>query len=522
MKSARGVLFSSFSLWVVGAAFCLYYLSPLVIPGKAKPIKFGIDLVGGTYISLIVDTDKAVEDALFGRLQSLKIGLKQEGLAASEKTKIEKNELVVTFATADEARQAALFVREDDAQLNLSQAGATIRLSLKLQEETALKRWAVESNIHVLRNRLDKFSVSEITIAAQGEKNIIIELPDVDDPEKAKAMIGKAAMLEIAVVEAEGMSEEDILEKYDDELPDGFRIVPGKTKRGHEESRRYYLMPTHTEITGKLLKDAHPEFGQYGNMVVAFEFSNEGGKRFYDLTRQNVSRLLAVMLDNEVISAAVINEPIGSKGQISSDHFTPESAKELADLLKSGAYVAPVHFDEERTVGPALGAQAIKQGALSCIVGLVLLFFFCVIYYKIPGFFAFITLVYNLLLTLVIFGYFGGTLTLPGIAGLVLTLGMAIDASILIFEKIKEELTKGVTLKSAIDAGFAGSLVVILDANITHFIMDVVLYKFGTGPVQGFALTMIVGIITTLITGLFFLRTLLNFVLSFGVKKMRF
>jgi preprotein translocase subunit SecD len=524
MTSARRLLFSTFSLWIIGAAWCVYYLSPLVIPGSAaKPIKFGIDLVGGTYISLIVDTEKAVEDALFERVQMIKAGLKRANMQEPTSVAFEKGEAVLTFAATDGAREASQFIKElSTSEIKQSQSGAVVRLALSTVEETRIKHWAVESNIHVLRNRLDKFSVSEITIAAQGEKNIIIELPNVDDPEKAKAMIGKAAMLEMVLVEAEGRSPEEILEKYDGELPADMRILPLHVKRGFEQERVYYLVPKHAEITGKLLRNANPAFGQYGKMVVEFEFSDEGGRLFYELTSPNVGREIAAILDNEVISAPRVSEPIRKKGNITSDSFTADSAKELADLLKSGSYVAPVSFDEERTVGPSLGAQAIRQGALSCLVGLILLFLFSIIYYKIPGLLAFITLLYNLLLTLVIFSYFGGTLTLPGIAGLVLTLGMAIDASILIYEKIKEDLRRGITIRQAIDNGFAGSLVVILDANITHFIMDVVLYKFGTGAVQGFALTMIVGIVTTLITGLFFLKAFFNFVFNCGVKSMKF
>ncbi len=524
--AGRRLLFSGFSLWVLGAILGLYYLSPLVIPGAVKPIKFGIDLVGGTYISLVVDTDKAVEDTLFERADSIKNELKQAQLGiptSPARYEKEKKEIALTFADTTQAREAAQFLRDSRSSVKATQSENFVYLSLPSQEEKNIKRWAVESNIHVLQNRLDKFAVSEVTIAAQGEKNIIIELPNVDDPEKAKAMIGKAAVLEFIVVEATGMSPEDIIEQYDGELPRGMRIIPGKTRRGYEDGRMYYLVSEHADVTGRLLRDARPEFGDMGKILVGFEFSPEGGKKFYELTSHNVGRLLSVVLDSEVISAATIREAIRNRGSISSDSFTSEEAKELADLLKSGAYVAPVKFDEERTVGPSLGAQAIRQGTTACLVGLALLFIFSVLYYKIPGLFAFVTLLYNLLLILLALSWFGGTLTLPGIAGLILTLGMAIDSSILIYERIKEELRNGVALQRAIEEGFAGALVVILDANITTFIMGVVLFKFGTGPVQGFAITLMVGILTTLITGLFFLRSIFNFTLrGMGVQKMKF
>jgi preprotein translocase subunit SecD len=524
--TGRRLLFSSFSLWMLGAVFALYYLSPLVIPGAPKPIKFGIDLVGGTYISLIVDTDKAIEDTLFERAESVREELKSAKLAVPTKEMRydkEKKEMILSFASTQDAREAAQFLRDSRSSVKATQAENLVSLSLSSQEQADIRRWAVESNIHVLQNRLDKFAVSEITIAAQGEKNIIVELPNIDDPEKAKAMIGKAAVLEFVLVKAVGMSPEDITEQFDGALPHDTRIVSAKTRRGYEEGRMFYLVSRHADVTGRLLRDARPEFGEMGKVLVGFEFSPEGGKKFYELTSRNVGKTLAVVLDNEIISAATIREAIRNRGSISSDTFTDQEARELADLLKSGAYVAPVKFDEERTVGPSLGAQAIRQGTLACLVGLALLFLFSVLYYKIPGFFAFVTLLYNLLLILLAFAWFGGTLTLPGIAGLILTLGMAIDSSILIYERIKEELRGGSTLQKAIESGFSGALVVILDANITTFIMGVVLFKFGTGPVQGFAITLMIGIATTLITGLFFLRSIFSFFVGgMGVQKMKF
>ncbi len=518
----RRLTSSSFTFWIIGLLASLYYLYPLIVPNSPiKPLKFGIDLVGGTYISLIVDTDRAVEDSLFDRLQAIKSELKQAGIEAP-KADIQNKEITLTFPDYATAVEALSKMRVAELGLKQQQSNNVVKLVFNNAEEKRIKHWAVESNIRVLENRLNKFAVSEITVAQQGEKNIIIELPNVDDPAKAKAMIGKAAILEFKLVEAEGSSEQDILDKYDGELPEGTIIIPGKGKAGYGE-REYYLVQKFSEITGKLLRDAFPDFGQYGRIAVGFQFTPEGGKKFYELTSKNIRKPLAIVLDNEVISAPRIDAGIKDRGQITSDHFTSETAKELADLLKSGAYVAPVKFDEERTVGPSLGAQAIKQGTLACLVGLLLLFIFSILYYKIPGLFAFITLLYNLILILVILGYFRGTLTLPGIAGLVLTLGMAIDSSILIYEKIKEELRHGVTLQKAIEAGFSGALVVILDANITTFIMGVVLFYFGTGPVQGFAITLMVGIITTLITGLFFLRSMFNFATkTLGVQTLKF
>ncbi len=522
MQKSQSILLSPFIFWLVGAAACLWYLSPLFITSnRPMPLRFGVDLVGGTYISLIVDTDKAIEDAIYERAQSLKDELARAQIEAPTFIKADKKKATLTFPNAAAARAAASFIKDRERSLTVEQQQETISLAFTTAEENFIKHAAIEGDIHVLESRLNKFSVSEVTVAAQGERNILVELPNIQDPEKAKSMIGKTAMLEFALVQATGNSPEEILEQYGDVMPEGMRILPGR--RGSDESR-YYLLPKHVEVSGKMLRNAKPGIGQYGDIAVDFELNPEGGRRFKEISRKNIGKQLAIVLDNEVISAPVLQSEIGATGQITGGGrgFALEQAKDLSDLLKSGAYAAPVRFDEERTIGPALGAQAIRQGIIACLVGLGLLFLFCVGYYKIPGLFAFITLIYNLLLTLVLFSYFGGTLTLPGIAGLVLTLGMAIDASILIYERIKDELRHGTAFRQAVDVGFKGALSVILDANATHFIMDVVLFKFGSGPIQGFALTMIVGIVTTLITGLFFLRSIFNFTQRIGVQTLKF
>jgi len=226
-------------------------------------------------------------------------------------------------------------------------------------------------------------------------------------------------------------------------------------------------------------------------------------------------------LDSEVISAPRIESAIRGSGEITGN-FTTDSARTLALLLKSGSFVAPVTFEEERQIGPSLGQESIRQGLTSCLIGLGLLLFFSLFYYNLSGFFAFFALVYNLILVLLGISWLKATLTLPGIAGMVLTVGMAIDASILIFERIKEELSQGVALKKAVELGFSGAMKVILDANITTFIVGIVLYRFGVGPIQGFAVTMMLGIIATLVTTLFFLRSLFKFMLNnFDIQKLR-
>lgn len=513
--SARRLFFSSFSFWIVLVGIGLYYLLPL-----RESLRFGIDLVGGTYITLEVQTDKAVESELANKMQGLLRTLKTSKKIKPSNSVVENSAIAMTFDNAGERNDAAIVIKEKERELEHLVDGNTLKLNLPERRVQRIKEDAVSRNIEVLRTRLDKMSVAEITIAAQGERNIIVELPDVSDPQQAKAMIGKAAVLEFKLVDQVGRTEEDILYELDGELPGDMEILPGREENG--EASEYYLVQKYSDITGDLLKDARPNIdNQTSQVVVSFEFTPEGGEKFYNLTKANIKKRLAVVLDGVIITAPTIQSAIRTSGQISGQRSMAE-AKELSLLLKSGSFVAPVTFEEERQIGPSLGAESIRKGLLSCLVGLGLLLLFSFFYYSWSGFLAFMALVYNLLLVLLGLAWLKATLTLPGIAGMVLTIGMAIDASVLIYERIKEELAAGLTVKKAVNVGFSDAMVVILDANITTFIVGVVLYKFGTGPIQGFAVTMMLGILATLVTGLFFLRSLFNVVLDiFSVQKLK-
>lgn len=523
--SLQRVFTSPFMAWVIGAVVLFFYLftfvgfRPALRPDR---INFGIDLVGGTYITLEVHTDKAVETELGDRVQAIIKKLTSENLEAPTNQKYEGVRGVLTFANIDAAHKAASFIKGFEPGLNIVSDNLNLILNFKENEAQRIKDWAVKGNIEVLRTRLDAMGVGEITIAQQGEKNIIIELPNVDDPQKAKAMIGKAALLEIKPVEAAARTQEELLDEYDGELPDDMQILQGRD-RGYE--KEYYLVPKYTDLTGRLLKDAYAGFGggdQQGQMVVNFEFKTEGGDKFYDITKKNIGKRVAIIIDDVVATAPSVSKPIpGGKAYIYGG-FTTESANELAMLLKSGAFVAPVSFEEERQIGPSLGQESIDKGLLACLVGLLLLLVFSIVIYKLAGFFAFLALLFNVLLVLVFLSWMGATLTLPGIAGMVLTVGMAIDASVLIYEKIREELARGMTPRQSVKDGFSDAMGVILDSNITTFLVGIILYKFGTGPIQGFAVTMMIGIVATLITGLFFLKAIFNFILyTLGVQKLR-
>lgn len=507
-------LFSWFSFWIALALLCGYLLWPL-----RQTLRFGIDLVGGTYITLEVQTDKAVESELLSKLQGILNKLKESNKELPAIKSIEKDSIALTFSSAQATQAAADLIQSSDKDLKVTTENQTVRCTLPERITSRIKQEAVARNVEVLRTRLNKLSVEEITIATQGEKNIIVELPDVSDPQQAKAMIGKAAVLEFKLVEKVGKTADDILYELDGILPGDMEILPSKDEIGGVPAQ-YFLVSKFSEVGGKDLRDATVQLNPKMEAEVIFRLTSEGGQHFYELTGKNINKRLAIVLDGVVVSAPTINAAIRNEGSITG--FTIDDAKQLATLLRSGAFVAPITFEEERQVAPTLGTEMIRKGIISCLIGLALLFVFSISFYSLSGLLAFITLLYNLLLILLAMSFLKATLTLPGIAGLVLTIGMAIDASILIYEEIKESLAAGNTIKKAVQNGFSDALVVILDANITTFIVGVVLYYFGTGPIKGFAVTMMLGIISTLITGLFFLRSMFTFILNtFNIQKLR-
>jgi preprotein translocase subunit SecD len=506
---------NGFTFWLLFAAVMCGYLYRY---GK-KDIRFGIDLVGGTYITLQVQEDDVIKNFLGDKISKLQHLAKSSNISLDGKPSLAKNQLTFRFSSSSDAQQAELLFKKEDRTLTYQVQGSTINISVSDSVLSRLLTDAVQANIEILRSRFA--SLSEIHISKQGAKQIVVELPDVSDPHQAKMMIGKSAVLEFLLVEDSAPSRESLLSKYDDQLPEGTMIVPGHA-RGQYDEKIYYLVPTFSTITGKNFKQANTGLGgDMGTQVcVNFEFDEEGGKRFHELTSENIGRMLAIVLDGEVIQAARINSAIGSHGSITGN-FRSDEATTLAKLLKSGAFKAKVDFVEERQIGPTLGQEAIKQGLMSCVIGLVLLLLFGIFYYRLCGIFSFVTLVYNMILLMLFMAILHATLTLPGIAGMILTVGMAIDSSILIYERIKEGLREGLSVSVAVEDGFSEAMWVILDSNITTFIVASVLYYYGTGPIAGFAVTMMIGIITTLITGLFFLKSLFKWYLrSFNVQKL--
>lgn len=514
--SFRRVLLSRLIIWLALAGFGGYFLYYI-----QHYVNFGIDLVGGTYITLEVQLDKAIQSEISDVLRDAPSKLASEGLPLPSNSQLsDDNKAIFTFADVDQAQSVMDTLLKAFPRMSSKQEGAKIILYFSASGVRQLKQEAVESNIFALSNRIDQFGVGETLVAKQGDSRIIIELPNVHDIQQAKSIIGRAALLEMKIVQDHANSRQELLAGYGGRVPEGLEVLPGKPMDGKSQ---HYLVSRFAELTGKQLKTASLGYGgTMGNEpVVQFQWKPAGAEKFYELTRNNIGRPLAIVIDDYVISAPHISTAIRGEGSISGN-FSAEEARDLALLLRSGAFVAPVKFEEERHIGPSLGQESINKGLMACVIGLALLFVFSIVVYKVAGLLAFIVLLYNLLFILFALWALGATLTLPGIAGMILTVGMAIDASILIYERIREELALGAGLRHAVETGFDGAMSVILDANITHFLIASVLYFLGTGPIKGFAVTMIVGIVATLITGLWMLRSFFTYIIDvLGINKVK-
>jgi len=376
----------------------------------------------------------------------------------------------------------------------------------------AEKKGAVDRALEIIRNRVDRFGVSEPSIQREGKNRIIVQLPGIKDPQRAIDIIGRTALLEFKLVDDDSKR---LRQAQAGQVPNGYelRTLAREDDQGviHEEQ---LLLTKRASLTGRVLKDAVVRIGEYGNPYVALSFKPEGTRIFDRLTGANVGRRLAIVLDEKVQSAPIIRERIsGGQAQITGS-FTVDEANDLALVLRAGALPAPVNIIENRTVGPSLGRDSIAKGIKATIIGLVLVALFMVAYYRLSGLLADIGLFLTLIILLGALAGFHATLTLPGIAGIILTIGMAVDANVLIFERIREEIASGKTIRRAIDAGYAKASLTIMDANVTTLIAALVLFQFGTGPIKGFAVTLSIGILASMFSALVVCRAIFDFLAS--------
>jgi preprotein translocase subunit SecD len=468
-----------------------------------KRINLGLDLQGGMHLVLEVEAEKAVESATERLANEVAEALKRAGLSGAAVRREGLDRVVISIADAGRAGAVTEALKNFPTLIPAGTKGGTdFTYRLDDQRVRRILDNALDQALETIRNRVDQFGVAEPTIQRQGTRNIVVELPGISEPERAIQLIGRTARLEFRLLDEEHSVDEALKGR----VPEGSEILYERkvNKQTGEVTRIPYLLKKQVLLTGDALTNAEVRIGsQFNEPYVSIEFDREGARLFERITADNVGKRLAIVLDNTVYSAPVIRERIaGGQAQITGS-FTVEEARDLAIVLRAGALPAPVRVEENRTVGPSLGQDSIRQGLLAGLVGSLLVVLFMLVYYRLSGVVATIALVLNILMLLAGLGYFHATLTLPGIAGIVLTLGMAVDANVLIFERIREELRLGKPPRAAIDAGFSRAWSAILDGNVTTLIAAAMLFQFGTGPIKGFAVTLSLGLIANLFAAVF-------------------
>ncbi len=499
-------------LIVLVLAASLWYALPL-----NKTIKLGLDLQGGMHLVLEVEAEKAIEGSMERAFGEIRGRLNRKGVKYVNFSR-EGDVLKVTLPEKGDLRKVSTVVQGfPDLRMN-REKGNTHLIEMASEAKDRVKDLAVRQALETMRNRIDQFGVSEPSLIRQGDRRLVIQLPGIKDPERAKRLIGQTALLEFKLVDERNSVDEALAGR----VPPGSEIlyqpvINRKTRK--VERRTPFLLKRRTVLTGNSLVDARVEFGQFSQPQVSVRFDGRGSRIFDRITSANVGKRLAIVLDNRIYSAPVIQERISGGSAIISGSFSDEEARDLAIVLRAGALPAPVKILEERTVGPSLGRDSIRAGIAAIIVGGIVVLIFMVVYYKLSGILADLALVLNLVIIMGVLAGFGATLTLPGIAGLILTVGMAVDANVLIFERIREELRLGKTIRAAVDQGYGRAFLTILDANVTTLIAALVLLQFGTGPVRGFAVTLSVGILASMFTAVFVTRVVFDRVL--GRREVR-
>lgn len=466
-----------------------------------QQINLGLDLQGGSHLLLEVDVDAVIKERLGNLADSIRSTLRAERLAVTGVT-VDGLE-GVSFRVTDRARFTTE-IRDKIQQLDPAAAlrvadDGTIAMRLDQRQLADQKRSALAQSIEIIRRRIDEVGTRDPTIQAEGVDRILVQLPGLREPERIKALLGKTAKLNFHLLDTSMSAAEA---RASGNVPSGSMILPGE-RAGADGQAPLYLVKRRVIVSGERLTDAQPGTNsQTGEWVVNFRFDSTGGRQFGNATKENVGQPLAIILDNRVISAPVIREPIlGGSGQISGS-FNVQSANDLAVLLRAGALPAPLNVIEERTVGADLGTDSITAGSVASVIGVLLVIVFMVIAYGLFGVIANLALVCNLALLMAILSVMQATLTLPGIAGIVLTMGMAVDANVLIYERIREEIRNGRSALSSIEVGFDRAIATIVDSNLTTLIAGLLLFMLGSGPVRGFAVVLSIGIITSMFSAI--------------------
>ena len=468
------------------------------LPKWWQPVNLGLDLQGGSNLLLEVKVDDVIKE----RMSSIEDSARQilrENKIRYQNLNAGADSVKVKIENANSRNKAAnLFRKIDDGIQATENADGEIEIKYSDVELNKLKMKIVDQSIEIVRRRIDELGTKEPVIQSQGVDRIVVQLPGLQNPEYVKTLLGKTAKMSFHLVDSRSSAAEARRGK----LSASSRLIQGS-------EGETYVIGRKPVVSGENLVDAQPSF-QEGEAVVSFKFNSLGGKKFGEVTKNNIGERLAIVLDNEVISAPTIQSAILGGSGIISGNFTVKSANDLALLLRSGALPAPLEVLEERTVGAGLGSDSIREGIVASIIGLIAVVLFMVAAYGLFGVFTTVTVFTNLFLMLGALSFMGATLTLPGIAGIILTIGMAVDANVLIFERMREEVKAGRSTKDAAEAGFTEAWGTIVDSNLTTLVAAFVLFYFGTGPVRGFAVPLAIGIATSMFTSVTVTRLIIS------------
>jgi preprotein translocase subunit SecD len=480
-----------------------------------RQLKLGLDLKGGVHLVLRVQTDDALRVETESEMERLREELSKRAITVASLASPDPTHFRVEGVPP--AQDAAFRQAANDVQTNFDRSSGTngtYVFTMKPNVQINLRSEAVVQARQTIERRVNELGVTEPSIAQQGQggDQILVQLPGVTDVDRAKQIMGSPGFLELKIVEQGPASTRETL-LQNGQVPPGMEIVPGVSTGGADTGTSYYLLRKVAAVTGRELRSARPTVDENNRPAVGFTLNNEGAAKFSKVTSENIGRLLAIVLDGHVQSAATIETRIGAEGRITGN-FTQEEVQNLSLILRSGALPASLTYLQEQTIGPSLGADSIRSGTIASLVGLMLVISFMLLYYRLAGVNAVVALVFNLVILLGLMAYIGAVMTLPGIAGFVLTMGIGVDSNVLIFERIKEELEAQRGVRASINAGFSRVFWTLVDTHVAALISCAFLFQFGTGPIRGFAVTLFIGLVSNLFTSIFVSKTLFEMALS--------
>ena len=500
-----------FSKWKIASiiSICLisiYFAIPSFIPESHKDsittkifsgekISLGLDLRGGSHLLLEIDTDYYIKEQLENFRLELKDKFREKKIRALPR--LSSNKIIIIAKNYQYFNDIKKIAYKINNNIEIDDLDKRLVIKFTETEILEIKKRLMSQSIEIVRRRIDETGTKEPIIQSQNIDRILVQVPGVNNPEQIKNILGKTAKMTFHLVEG-GMQIDESAE------------LSSNTSRIYDRTGRSYIIYDEVILSGDMLVDANATYYE-GEPAVSFKFNSIGAKKFGKITRENIGRLFAIVLDEQIVTAPRINTVINQGNGVISGNFTIEEAKETAIILRAGALPAPLSIIEERSVGPSLGLDSIKSGVISIIIGFILVIFLMLFIYKIYGLMAIIALIVNIAIIISLLAFINSALTLPGIAGIVLTIGMAVDANVLIFERIKEEMSKNNKKMVAIDNGFSEAFRTIIDSNITTLIVALFLYLLGTGSVKGFAITLSIGILASMFSSIMLTRMLITF-----------